>query len=516
MSEQFPFDHFFQKSNNTSNIGPLSNNIPAQIEDNESDQTEIKTLNCELFKLVKGKISESKFNAYFNGTLRLSKIGSNTINLTASTEFIKTIIEANYLDLIKESLVQLLGKKYEIHITASPNEHHEDSHFSGGNSSSDKRSRNARDASFTLDLNPREDDIISSIESKYIEHVDREPSSIIIDTTKTFENFIIGPSNNMAHATAVAVAKNPGKTGKYPCLYIYSDSGLGKTHLLHAVANGIADGNPELRICLITARDFMNELINSMSINAINEFRKKYSEKVDVLMIDDIHELKGKQSTQNEFFHVFNELHGKGKQLIFTSDKQPREIVGIEERIKTRLSWGLVIDIQRPDIETRIAILKKKAQDLDLFISNDIISLIAGSVKSSIRELEGSLIKLSAYVDVVKVEVDEDIVRELLQLDGLGERKDLSLEVIAKATANYFKIPLADIKSKARNKDVTKARHIAMYLSRKLFDATQQEIGLYFGGRDHTSVIHGVSKIGLSIKTDLILAKDVLQIENSF
>ena len=368
---------------------------------------------------------------------------------------------------------------------------------------------------FTLDLNPTKEDLITSVESKYINHMEQSYDKSNIDPSKTFTNFIVGHSNQLAVASAIAVARNPGKSGKYPSLYIHSNSGLGKTHLLNAVANGINEQFPHLRICLITARNFLKEMVEYIKDNNIEQFQKKYSEKVDVLMIDDIHELKDKKGTQDEFFHIFNELYNKGKQLIFTSDKAPSEINGIPERIKTRLQWGLVIDIQKPDIETRIAILKKKAYALDLFLSDDILTSIATSIKSNIRELEGSLIKLSAFSDVMKMDIDMEMVKDLLKLNDYQEAKVISLEDIAKITSTHYRIPVADLKSKARSKEITKARHIAMYLSRKIMHATQQEIGNYFGGRDHTSVIHGVNKITAQLKIDISLSKDIIQIESN-
>ena len=267
---------------------------------------------------------------------------------------------------------------------------------------------------------------------------------------------------------------------------------------------------------MITARDFMTEMVDYIKENKITEFVRKYTEIVDVLMIDDIHELKNKQRTQDEFFHVFNELHNKGKQLIFTSDKLPKEIDGIDERIKTRLQWGLVVDIQAPDLETRIAILKKKAEDLDLYIPEDIITLMAASIKSSIRELEGSLMSVSAYCSLNKSEIDVELVKNLLNLNSPTESRALDIETIAKVCAQYFNVPLADLKSKSRSQEITKARHIAMYLCRKVLAAKQQEIGLYFGGRDHSSVIHAIDTISSKIKVDQSLSRDVYSIENHF
>ena len=259
----------------------------------------------------------------------------------------------------------------------------------------------------------------------------------------------------------------------------------------------------------------MKEMIESIQNNTLSLFQSKYSEKIDVLMIDDIHELENKHGTQNEFFHIFNELHNKGKQLIFTSDKPPKEIDGIAERIRTRLQWGLVIDIQKPDFETRMAILKKKAYELDLFLPDEIISTIANNIKTSIRELEGSLIKLSAYSEVMKVDIDLEMVKELLTLSDKSSEKKVTIEQITRATAQFYKITLTDIKSKTRTKEITNARHVAMYLSQKIINSKLQEIGKYFSGRDHTSVMHAIKKIKGTIKKDLALSRQVIEIENS-
>jgi chromosomal replication initiator protein len=375
--------------------------------------------------------------------------------------------------------------------------------------------KNFNDVKFTLELTPTRDDLVSKAQAQYIEHMNPNQSGIIIDRSKTFDNFIVGPTNNMAQAASKAVAQNPGKKGKYPSIYVHSNSGLGKTHLLHSVANEINEKHPELTVCLITARDFMDEMITLMKNNKINDFVKKYTEKVDVLMIDDIHELKNKEGTQDQFFHVFNEMHNKGKQLIFTSDKRPKEIDGISERIKTRLQWGLVVDIQPPDLETRIAILKRKMESLDLYLTEDVLTLIASRVKTNIRELEGSLVRLKAVSELMNVEIEIDLVKEQLMMPNSESDKDISIEHVAKATAQYFRIPLADLKSKGRSQDITKARHIAMYLARKVANGKQQEIGIFFGGRDHSSVIHAVNTISERVKTDPTLSKDINSIESN-
>ncbi len=261
----------------------------------------------------------------------------------------------------------------------------------------------------------------------------------------------------------------------------------------------------------------MTEMIDYIAEKKIAEFRKKYSEKIDVLIIDDIHELKNKAGTQNEFFHVFNELHAKGKQLIFTSDKHPKEIDGLEERIKTRLSWGLVLDIQAPDIETRIAILKKKALEEDIFLPDDVLTFIASSVKNNIRELEGSLIRLGAYSSVFKVDIDLEIAKDQLKLtEDTAKIEGYTIESVSKIVSHYFKVPLVDLRSKVRLKEITDPRHIAMYLSYKICGATLIEIGNYFGKRDHTSVMHAIEKVKQSIKTDPQASQIIVDLEKNF
>jgi len=529
MNQDFPFGQFL-KSENQPLQNPLNlenhlnqtqeepqNKIPAtQQSTEEFNEVELNAINQEVLNFLRDSITSQKFNTYFESNFDLISISGNTVVFSVATKFIKTIIESQFLEVLGEGLRSVLGNKefnVEINLAGTTSNPAIKEFVPPTIQAGSPKS--ATEAKFSLDLNPTKEDLISKAESKYIDHMDDQAfTGSQFDPNKKFANFVVGPSNQMAVATATAVAKEPGKSGKYPSLYIHSNSGLGKTHILHAVANEILERVPTTRICLITARDFMKEMIDAIKDKNIEVFQAKYSEKVDVLMIDDIHELSNKKGTQDEFFHIFNELYNRGKQLIFTSDKSPTEIEGIEERIKTRLQWGLVIDIQKPDLETRIAILKKKAYDLDLFLSDDILTMIATSIKSNIRELEGSLVRLSAFADVMKVEIDTEMVRDLLGLDNYQETKKITLDDIGKASSSYFKIPLADLKSKARNKEIARARHIAMYLQRKVIHATQQDIGRFFGGRDHTSVIHGVNKITEQLKTDVSLSRDVIQIES--
>ncbi len=523
MAQDFPFDHFLKLNNkNTSqnSMDSFNNQFrdenSANLENLNSQafqDEELSIINQEILNHLKTVVPELKFKTYFDNNLELKSINETIVHFEVKTAFIKKSVEL-YLEEITKALYNVLGTQYEVQIISKDQTDYQLG-TSQINKSAQSSGKSFNDVKFTLDLTPTRDDLASKAHAQYIEHMNPNQSGIIIDRSKTFDNFIVGPTNNMAQAASKAVAQNPGKNGKYPSLYIHSNSGLGKTHLLHSVANEINEKHPGLTICLITARDFMDEMITLMKNNRINEFVKKYTEKVDVLMIDDIHELKNKEGTQDQFFHVFNEMHNKGKQLIFTSDKRPKEIDGISERIKTRLQWGLVVDIQPPDLETRIAILRRKMEGLDLYVTEDVLTLIASRIKTNIRELEGSLVRLKAVSELMNVEIEIDLVREQLMLPNSESEKAITIEHVAKATAQYFRIPLADLKSKGRSQDITKARHIAMYLARKIANAKQQEIGSFFGGRDHSSVIHAVSTIAEKVKLDSALSKDINSIESN-
>ncbi|MBL6988984.1 MAG: chromosomal replication initiator protein DnaA [Bacteriovoracaceae bacterium] len=530
MSQKFPFDHFLDSSQKTETTKKIINDRvlkqdPELIEAASSASAqEIQDVNNEILSQLKSSISPQKFDAYFEKNFVLAKINTDTLDFSVTTPFIKTMIDKHFTSQIKNVVTKILGKSYKInikmtknHMSLSSNKNNILNSIKNEESLGNKKNDGPKKPTFTLDLMPTKDDLNLKVESKYIDYMNPSPTNnVIIDHSKTFDSFIVGPSNNLAFAAVSAVAQKPGKSGKYPSLYIHSNSGLGKTHLLYAVANKIRELYPSMIINLMTARDFMKEMIDAIQNQDLQGFQKKYSKNTDILMIDDIHDLKNKKGTQNEFFHVFNELYNKGKQLIFTSDKSPNEIDGIEERIKTRLQWGLVIDIQPPDLETRIAILKRKSFELDFYISDEILNLIACSIKSSIRELEGSLIKLSAFSDVMKTEIETEMVKDLLCLNDGSDIQNITLEKIAKTTCQYFKIPLADIKSKSRSKIITRSRHIAMYLSKKMVRVPLLEIGRFYGGRDHTSVMHAVRKIENQLKNDASLSKDMILIENNF
>ncbi len=523
MTQDFPFEKFLKnqeyKTNKNKDLLENIFNSPKSEKEEVVVQNErspgvnaLEPITTGLFEILESKVEKIKFDTFIKNKIELLEITNEEANFVAQTKFIKSTIENSYIDSIQKALLELMGTNYRINIVVRTENHPIFNNLIIDDAIIPKKSNKP---SFTLDLSPKTNEVADQAQSRFLDHMEKETSGKTIDPKKNFENYIVGPSNNLAFATASAVSDSPGITGKYPCLYIYSDSGLGKTHLLHAIANGVFENHPDLAVCLISARDFMKELINAYKDKTLNEFQRKYTESIDVLMIDDIHELKNKNSTQEEFFHIFNFLHDKGKQLIFTSDKSPDKITGIEERIITRLQWGLVIDIQKPDFETRTAILKKKAVELDLFVQDEVLNLIASSIKSSIRELEGSLIRLQAHAELMEAEIDTEMARDILKLQDLNEKPAATLESVCRASSQYFKIAVADLKSKSRNKDIVRARHIAWYLSKNIVGVTFKEIAQYYSNRDHSSVIHGVNKISNNLKNDPKLSKDLIFLENS-
>lgn len=534
MTQKFPFDHFLKLDGiNDVQTAPAKPEMPANpviIEQTlknlspnqpklapEFSSDELKTITEALLDHIKSLINPNKFHAYFANTFTVAAVNQDVVEFVVTTSFIKKMVETHYLESIKQALMEILGKEYRLDIqvlgsttSMSSNEANILKTMKSA-PKTETAAANKTNSFFIQDLAPTKDDLFKAVDSQVLEHLTSTPSTQI-DTHKTFANFIIGPSNNIAHALAMAVAKDPGKT--YPALYVYGNSGLGKTHLIHAIANSIQNNRPSMRICMTSANKFMNEMIQAMHDQKQQDFRRKYTEKTDVLIIDDIHELKNRSGTQDWFFHIFNELMEKGKQLVFTSDKPPKEIDGIEDRIRTRLSSALPVEIQQPDLETRIAILKKKAIEKDVYLSDDVVNLIAKCVKSNIRELEGCLIKLGAVTSILKVDIDLEVAKEHLNLnEELENQRHITIETITKTVGNYYKIPLGDLRGKAKTKEVALPRQVAMYLTNKLIKPTLKENGQYFGGRDHSTVLHAINTIRDRIKVESLLAQQVLDIE---
>ena len=315
----------------------------------------------------------------------------------------------------------------------------------------------------------------------------------------TFDNFVVGSSNQFAQAAAQAVAEAPSRS--YNPLFLYGGVGLGKTHLLHAIGQYLFEQSPALKLTYISSERFMNEMINAVRYDRILEFRERYRS-MDVLLIDDIQFLAGKEGTQTEFFHTFNSLYDAQKQIVISSDCLPNKIPSLEERLRSRFKWGLIADIQPPDLETKVAILKKKAEAESIPLPDDVALYIAGRIKSNIRELEGSLIRLIAYASLTGTEISLPLAQEVLR--DLLDRDDqaVTIEMIQKFVANYYRLKIADLKSRNNSKIVTLPRQIAMYLSRSLTNASLPQIGKSFGGKHHSTVIHSIRKIEDKCKND--------------
>ena len=308
----------------------------------------------------------------------------------------------------------------------------------------------------------------------------------------TFDTFIVGPSNQFAHAACRAVAEAPSRS--YNPLFIYGGVGLGKTHLMHAIGQYVLQHGRNLKLTYISSERFMNEMINAVRFDRVLDFRERYRT-VDVLLVDDIQFVSGKEGTQNEFFHTFNALHDAQKQIVISSDRPPHEIPALEERLRSRFEWGLIADIQQPDIETKVAILKKKAEAEVIPLPDNVAMYIASRIKSNIRELEGSLIRLIAYASLtgrsLSIELAQDVLRNVLADDD----KALTLEQIQKYVAEYHALKVADLKSRNNSKSVAMPRQIAMYLCKQLTHASLPEIGKSFGGKHHSTVIHSIKKV---------------------
>ena len=314
----------------------------------------------------------------------------------------------------------------------------------------------------------------------------------------TFDTFVVGNANRFAKAASVAVAESPGDA--YNPLFIYGGVGLGKTHLMHAIGHEVARRNPGQRQLYVTSENFTNELIAAIQNNKNIEFRTRFRN-LDLLMIDDIQFIAGRERTQEEFFHTFNTLHDAGKQIIITSDKPPKEIARLEERLCSRFEWGLIADIQRPDLETRIAILRQKAKSEDIVVSDSVLETIANMVESNIRELEGSLARIVAYAALESRPVTDELASEALAAIRVEPRR-VTCEMVQTAVADYYGLEVADLKGQRRNREIMLPRQAAMFLIREMTDLSLPRIGDAFGGRDHTTVMHSCDKIG-----DLVRSK---------
>lgn len=408
--------------------------------------------------------------------LKFLEIDNNIIILEVPNKFIKEWVKERYLPLIQEAVTSLTDTKFQLEFKINEKIDTSGKTSGGKESSNQKDSRPAKEK-------PRNSDFVSNLNPKY-----------------TFETFVCGGSNQFAHAASQAVANNPATS--YNPLFIYGGVGLGKTHLLTAIGNHIIQKNKKAMVCYYTSEKFMNELINCLRYNKMEQFRNKFRS-MDALLIDDVQFIAGKERTQEEFFHTFNSLYESHKQIVVTSDKFPKDIPGLEERLRSRFEWGLIADIQPPDVETKVAILKKKSELDGISVPNDVALFLASGSTSNVRELEGMLIRLGAYASLTGNEITLDMAREVLKDIIVDKSKDISVEIIQKYVADHFKIKITELKSEKRLKTLVVPRQIAIYLCRELTKASYPEIGEKFGGKDHSTIIHSVKKIDKQMTQDL-------------
>jgi chromosomal replication initiator protein len=308
-----------------------------------------------------------------------------------------------------------------------------------------------------------------------------------------FDSFIKGACNELAASAAMAAADEPGT--RFNPLFIYGGVGLGKTHLLHGVGHELYRKDPSLRIVYLSAEQFMNEFVTAVRNNEFDQFRARYRRDCDCLLIDDVQFIAGRDRTMDEFFHVFNALYEAGKQIVVTADRVPADMAGMEERLTSRLNWGLVADVQAPDLETRIAIVQTKAERDDIALSPEVGLAIAELVRSNVRELEGALLRVTAFAELRGVPIDAEFVRSVLGKAGPADRSPITVDAVQKVVAAYFSVKVTDLKGKRRHRGISRPRMIAMYLSRQLTTASFPEIGMRFGGKDHSTVINAVKRI---------------------
>ncbi len=438
----------------------------------------------ECLRYMSRRTREQSFNTWLKSTMGRPN-GNDQFYIAVPNQFVADWIKDHFSDLINEAMTEVLGRTYDVQYVVKSDPTAEtqlplDLH----------RSTAAPSAAPTRQAGPTAP---PSLSDRYC-----------------FQSLVVGDFNQFACAASVAVAEEPGAT-KYNPLYIYGPTGLGKTHIVQAIGNKTMELYPEKRVMYATSEKFTNDFITSISERSISDFTRLYRN-VDVLIIDDIQFFTGKESTQEQFFHTFNALYQDGKQIVLTSDRPPKEIKGLEERLLSRFSWGLVTDLQAPDLEARTAILYKKLQHEGNELADDVVRLIADRISTNIRDLEGALTRILAYSSLKGVGMDVDTAAGLLADTAPSRRKNISIDAIQQKTAELFEIPADMMKAKKKTAEVVLARQVAMYLSRSLTRSSLKSIGDAFGGRDHSTVIHACDTISRRMSEDADLKARIDQV----
>lgn len=445
---------------------------------------------------LRTKVSDFNYKNWFQNLSWEFEAPSQVV-VRVPSKFVRDWIQTHYLELIKFELFRQAGQEYQIVFRI------------------DKKT------SANLDLfSETKSEAVKSAEPIEAAHIER-PSQARhrtmtdgFNSQYTFENFVVGNSNQLVHAACQAVAREPGRS--YNPLFIYGGVGLGKTHLMNAIGMEIRQKNPNWRMLYVTGEHFTNEVVHAIRFNKTTELRKKYRDSCDLLLVDDVQFIAGKERTMEEFFHTFNALYEARKQIILTSDKLPRDIQGLEERLSSRFSWGLLADIQSPDYETRLAILMNKAEREGCDLPHDVADYIASNITANVRDLEGALVRIFAFASLSKMKVNLDLAKEVLQNLISKPQVKLTVETIQAQVSEFFNLKIADLKSKRRHKNLAVPRQIAMYLCKIHLAVSFPEIGHKFGGKDHTTVMHAVQKIKKCIDgLDEKIKDDVKRLEKT-
>ena len=435
-------------------------------------------------KFIQEKVSKQNFDTWIK-PIKIVAMEDQRVQLAVPNKFFKDWLLDNYSSTIKQSLKAAAGIEVDIDFILQKNQE----------TTPEPVSKQT-----------------PSTKNTHTTSISKSKNFSFLNDNYNFDRFVVGSCNQFAHAASIAVAKQPAKN--YNPLFIYGGAGLGKTHLLNAIGLMAIATHPHMNIMYVSAEEFMNEMINSIRYDRMPKFREKYRN-ISCLLIDDIHFLAGKDRTQEEFFHTFNTLHDSGKQIVVTSDKFPKDIPNLESRLRSRFEWGLIADIQPPEIETKIAIIDKKIQENNIELPQNVIHYIASHVESNIRELEGFLVRIGAYSSLTGREIDLDLVKEVLSnLVKHNQKGEISIEEIIKVIAGKLNIKISAIKAHNKNKNVVFARQVAMYLARKLTNNSFPDIGQKIGGRDHSTVIYANNKILNMIKIDQKMKILIQEIED--
>lgn len=457
----------------------------------------------QLLQRLKNSVSETVYNTIISPAVPLSAAGSVFL-IGVNNNFLKKWLEENYKTIIENLLAEITGQEFSLQIEnldfAAPpvkTEPHKEAPSVPQQQPAPVKQEQApptKPVEFT---------------SSYVQPVlfeEQFPSNL--NVKYTFDTFVIGNSNRFAYAAAQAVAAKPGIA--YNPLFIYGGVGLGKTHLMHAIGNQIKKNKPDAKVLYISSEKFLNEIVTSIEKRTMENFKNKYR-KIDCLIIDDIQFLEKRERTLEEFFHTFNALYEENKQIIISSDRLPKHIKNIEDRLRSRFECGLMADIQSPDLETRIAILRKKAELEGIEIPHDVITLVASSITTNIREIEGAYTKIVAYAGLMNMPITIELAKNILdEMGATVQSRQITYEAINEATAAYFKIKPEELFTKKRTQSIATARHIAMYLCRELIDLSYPRIGEIYGGRDHSTVIHAYDKINAQRKKDPSVEKAIV------